>query len=187
MALNGHTPEKGRFLISEPFLLDPNFKRSVVLLTEHGEDGSIGFVLNQEVDLRLNEIIEDFPEFDVPVFIGGPVQQDSLHFIHRVEALQEGAIEVRPGVFWGGDFDKLRTLIEAGRIPQNDIRFFIGYSGWGPDQLNQELERNSWIVAPPSKKFTFFEDSDKLWQRILSALGSKYKRMAGYPEDPSMN
>ena len=187
MALSDHNPEKGRFLISEPFLMDPNFKRSVVLLTEHGEDGTVGFVLNNQVDLRLNEIIEDFPEFDVPVYIGGPVQQDSLHFIHRIEALREDAVEVRPGLFWGGDFEKLRNLIADHTIEEGDIRFFIGYSGWAPNQLNEELDRNSWIVAPPSKKFTFFDYPDTLWKRILKALGSKYKRMADYPEDPSLN
>lgn len=187
MSISNHKPEKGRFLISEPFLLDPNFKRSVVLLTEHGVEGSVGFVLNQKVDLKLNEIIEDFPEFDVPVYIGGPVQQDSLHFIHRIDELREEAIEVRPGVYWGGDFDKLRQMVTAQAVPQADIRFFIGYSGWAPEQLSQELDRNSWIVAPPSRKFTFFDDPATLWKRILTALGNKYKRMADYPEDPSLN
>ena len=187
MAINDRKPEKGRFLISEPFLPDPNFKRSVVLLTEHGEEGSVGFVLNQPVNLHLNEIIEDFPEFEVPIYMGGPVQQDTLHLIHRIEALRPTAIEVRPGVFWGGDFNLLRDLIETASISKSDIRFFIGYSGWGPGQLAEELERNSWIVAPGSRKFTFFEDPDTLWKQMLSALGSRYKRMTGYPEDPMMN
>ena len=84
MAYNKLQPESGRFLISEPFLADPNFKRTVILLTEHGEEGSVGFVLNRPTKLTINNVLEDFPDFDAPLHVGGPVQQDTLHFIHRV-------------------------------------------------------------------------------------------------------
>lgn len=180
-------PKKGRYLLSDPFLQDQNFKRTVVLLTEHNEDGTIGFILNRPINFRLNEMVDDFPEFDVPVFLGGPVQQDSLHFIHRIEQLAEEGDEIAPGVYWGGNFEKLKMMILSGDVQHEDIRFFVGYSGWGPNQLAEEMELNSWIVSPSRQSFTFSANSGNLWHAILQAMGGKYKAMSNYPEDPSLN
>ena len=181
------TPTKGNILLSEPFLQDPNFARSVVLLTEHNEEGSIGFILNKPIIYKINEIIEDFPEFDAPVYMGGPVQRDSLHFIHRIEALADDGDEIAPGVYWGGDFEKLKRMIRLGIVVPHDIRFFVGYSGWGPQQLEGEMEMKSWIVSSRSDKFAFADRSEALWGKILQAMGGKYKAMAHYPVDPSLN
>ncbi|MBK9449545.1 MAG: YqgE/AlgH family protein [Bacteroidetes bacterium] len=181
------TPTKGNILLSEPFLQDPNFARSVVLLTEHNEEGSIGFILNKPIIYKINEIIEDFPEFDAPVYMGGPVQRDSLHFIHRIEALADDGDEIAPGVYWGGDFEKLKRMIRLGIVVPHDIRFFVGYSGWGPQQLEGEMEMKSWIVSSRSDKFAFADRSEALWGEILQAMGGKYKAMAHYPVDPSLN
>ena len=187
MALSKYKPQKGYFLISEPFLADPNFKRRVVLLTEYSPEGAVGFVLNQATELMLNDVLEDFPDFTSRLYLGGPVQQDSLHFIHRIEALRDESNMITPNLCWGGDFEKLKALAAEKAISPNDIRFFLGYAGWGPDQLIDELEQNSWIVAPSSAKFTFQEDTENLWKQILTSMGHSYKRMAGYPEDPSLN
>lgn len=180
-------PKKGRFLLAEPFLQDPNFVRTVVLLTEHNQEGSIGFVLNRPIEYKLNEILPDFPEFDVPVYLGGPVQQDSLHFIHRVPGLGEAESEISEGVFWGGNFEVLKALVSQGEVDPDDIRFFVGYSGWAPQQLEGELEANSWIVSPAKAKFAFSEDHETLWKEVMSSLGKKYKIMSNYPTDPSLN
>lgn len=187
MAKSNRPPQKGSFLLSEPFLADKNFKRTVVLLTEHNEDGSIGFILNKPIRFRLNEIVEGFPDFNVPVYMGGPVQQDSLHFIHRVEALAEEGDEVVPGIYWGGNFEKLKMMIEGQQVTEQDIRFFVGYSGWGPEQLEEEMESNSWIVSPVRARFTFSDQTDSLWGDILRTMGGKYKAFSNYPEDPSLN
>lgn len=181
------TPTKGSILLSEPFLKDPNFARSVVLLTEHNDEGSIGFILNRPISYKINEIVEDFPDFDAPVYLGGPVQRDSLHFIHRIQALAEDGDEIAPGVYWGGNFEKLKGLIRLNIIHPNDIRFFVGYSGWGPNQLEVEMQTRSWILSRSGGHITFAEKSEGLWTEILQTMGGKYKAMAHYPVDPSMN
>jgi putative transcriptional regulator len=187
MATIKKTPVKGSILLSEPFLKDPNFSRSVVLLTEHNGDGSIGFILNKPLTYRLNQIVDDFPAFDAPVFMGGPVQRDSLHFIHRIEALAEEGDEVAPGVFWGGDFEKLKRMIRLGLVRSDDIRFFVGYSGWAPKQLENEMEMKSWILSNKGDKFAFADTAESLWGEILQAMGGKFREMAHYPTDPSLN
>jgi putative transcriptional regulator len=187
MPSSTHSPSKGVLLVLEPFLNDPNFKRSVVLLTEHNGQGSIGFILNRPISFRVNEIIEDFPEFDAPVFLGGPVQQDSMHFIHRIVALAEEGDEIAPGVYWGGDFERLKLLVEAGEVTPEDVRFFVGYSGWGPDQLEAEMAQRAWIISPPLPQMTFADDPKGLWRDILQAMGGKYRSFSTYPEDPSLN
>lgn len=98
---NKLNPEKGRLLISEPFLPDPNFERTVVLLCEHNEEGSFGFVLNKPAIVKVNDVMDELKNFEHPIFIGGPVQQDTLHFIHRSTEIEGGA-EVREGIFWVG-------------------------------------------------------------------------------------
>ncbi len=174
-------------MLSEPFLRDPNFARAVVLLTEHNDDGTIGFILNKPIADKIHEIVADFPAFDAPVFLGGPVQRDSLHFIHRIESLAEQGDEIAPGVYWGGDFEKLKRMIRLGVVAPDDIRFFVGYSGWGPNQLKDELQMKSWILNRESDKFTFTESGEALWSEILQTMGGKYKAMANYPVDPSLN
>src|SRR5687768_14536842 len=130
------TPGKGKILISEPFLNDPHFKRTIILLSEHNEEGSIGFVLNKPTEYKLNQVIDDFPEFDTLVYYGGPVQLNTLQFIYKGENIIEGSMEIMPGLYWGGSFDLLRTLIESKAVNPEDFRFFLGYSGWGDGQIN---------------------------------------------------
>src|SRR5690606_7358597 len=119
-------PEKGRLLISEPFLPDPNFERTVVLLCEHNEEGSFGFVLNKPSILKVNEVMEEITELDNRVYVGGPVQQDTLHFIHRNTSMAQ-AVEIVDQIYWGGAFENLMLLCETQQIMAKDIRFFLGY------------------------------------------------------------
>jgi putative transcriptional regulator len=187
MATDMKHPIKGSILLSEPFLRDPNFARAVVLLTEHNDEGTIGFILNKPISYKIHEIVEDFPEFDAPVYMGGPVQRDSLHFIHRIEALAEDGDEVAPGVYWGGNFEKLKRMIRLGIVRPDDIRFFVGYAGWGPKQLEDEVQMKSWIISRRSEKYAFNSSGESLWGEILTTMGGKYKAMAYYPVDPSLN
>lgn len=180
-------PEKGKLLISEPFLLDPNFKRTIILLSEHTEQGSIGFILNKPTDLKLNMVVDDFPEFDSTVHFGGPVQINTLQFIHRAGDILEGSIEISDGLYWGGSFEILKLLVETNQVEPKDFRFFIGYSGWGEDQLNNEMKTNSWLVSSATIDNIFSDEPEKLWTDVLKSMGKKFAILASFPENPSVN
>ena len=184
---NKITPEKGRLLISEPFLPDPNFERTVVLLCEHNEEGSFGFVLNKPSILKVKEVLEDVLSIDSIVYVGGPVQQDTLHFIHRNSQV-ENAVEIAPNVYWGGDFETLVTMVDTSQIPGNDIRFFLGYSGWGPGQLDAELEQDSWIVCDfINEQLLFDTEPQVMWRKALESMGGRFSVYSNYPTDPRLN
>lgn len=187
MITSAYRPAPGRFLISEPFMADDNFQRTVIFLVEHGEEGSLGFVLNRQLGVQLSEIIEGFPYTEAPVFTGGPVEQNTLHYVHRLGDVLEGSREIFDGVYWGGRFDDLKTYASEGNPLEQDVLFFVGYSGWGPDQLEGELERKSWIVAPQNEDFVFRNDYFDLWRDLLKNMGDKYHIIANYPVDPRLN
>lgn len=178
---------KGILLVSEPFLPDPNFKRSVVLLTEHDDEGSIGFVLNRPTELTVNDVLEDFPIFNGPLHIGGPVEQNTLHFIHMAHLNIPESKEVLPGICWGGDFEMVREMIKHGQIREDELRFFIGYSGWSVEQIKEEIDGHAWILAKADSATVLMAESDQLWREVLIAMGNEYKLMANYPEDPRLN
>lgn len=179
--------QKGRLLLSEPYLADPNFERTVILLTEHNEEGSVGFILNKPSESRLGEVMDDLKGLDSQIFIGGPVQQDTLHFIHRYGDLDD-AIELENGLYWGGNFEQLLSLAEAGQFSVTDIKFFLGYSGWSPDQLEDELKLNSWIVSDRVSHELIFETMpDQMWKRAMQELGGRFSVYSNYPADPRMN
>ena len=180
-------PERGRLLISEPFLPDPNFERTVVLLCEHNEEGSFGFVLNKPSVLKVNEVMEDLTALENVVFVGGPVQQDTLHFIHR-NAILENAVEIVEKIYWGGAFENLMVLLETKQIGAADIRFFLGYSGWGPGQLETELDQDSWIVCDyVTDQLLFDTGSDVMWRKALENMGGRFSMYSNYPVDPRLN
>lgn len=184
---NKINPEKGRLLISEPFLPDPNFERTVVLLCEHNEEGSFGFVLNKPSILKINEVMEELAALDNLVFVGGPVQQDTLHFIHR-NATLENAVEIVDNIYWGGAFENLMLLLETRQTDPNDIRFFLGYSGWGPGQLEAELDQDSWIVCDYVTDELLFDTSpDVMWRKALENMGGRFSVYSNYPVDPRLN
>jgi len=184
--LENKEPSAGRLLISAPFMGDI-FKRSVILLTEHNEEGSVGFILNKPTEYKLHEVIDDFPEFDAKVFLGGPVQQNSLNFIHKAGNILEGGYEISNGVYWNGNFEMLKVLIEDGSLDPEDFRFFLGYAGWSPDQLMNEIRKNSWYLNDPSGEILFDNVSEKLWSAILKSMGKEYSIISTFPEDPSVN
>jgi len=185
--LNKLKPKKGRILIAEPFMDDPYFKRSVVLLTEHGENGAFGFMLNKPLEISINETIEDFPPFDAPIFIGGPVQSDSLFYIHTQGKIIEGSIKICENLYWSGNFEQLKQLIKDHQIFPHEIKFFIGYSGWDFKQLMDEIDDQSWIISNlKSRKIDELNDSN-LWKNTLQKMGNKFSLLSNFPEDPSLN
>src|ERR1017187_1503781 len=177
----------GRLLISEPFMNDQYFGRSVVLLCEHNADGTIGFILNKPMVLTINEAMDDFPNIDGNVYFGGPVQSNMIHFIHRMGDKLPGSYEIANGIFWGGDFETLSFLIDTKQISGNDVRFFAGYSGWDPKQLKKELKEKTWIIGEGNLKYLFSEDPDHLWREVLKNMGKEFSVIANFPEDPSLN
>lgn len=181
------TLEKGRLLLSEPFLPDPNFKRTVVLLTEHDADGSIGFVLNRKTNLIINDVLESFPDFDAPLYLGGPVEQNTLHYIHLAHHNIPGSKAVLPGLNWGGDFEVVRELIENRVLTKDEIRFFVGYSGWSAEQLEAEFQEKAWILSAASSDLIMQEADSDMWRELLQSMGSEFRLMANYPEDPRLN
>jgi putative transcriptional regulator len=185
--LNKLEPAVGRLLISEPFLEDPNFKRTVVLLCDHNEEGSFGFVLNRALDLRVGDFMDDVPDTDAIVSFGGPVQNDGLFYIHTLGERIPNSIPVMNGLFMGGDFESLRELLGTGEANRTNVRFFVGYSGWGSGQLEGEMEANSWIVAKSDVPTIMKADSEEAWGDILRSMGKRYSVLANFPDDPSLN
>jgi len=180
-------PKKGRLLISEPFLQDAYFKRSVILLTEHNKEGSVGFVLNKPAKITVSDVVEDFPEVNAELSIGGPVATDTIHFCHSLGELVPNSVRINNNIYWGGDFNTIKSLIKTGLIDNSQIRFFIGYSGWGEGQLERELSENSWVVAD-IRSWNILTHYDKsAWKDALNNLGEKYKMWANYPENPVLN
>ena len=180
-------PAKGRVLISEPHLPDANFERTVVLLCDHNEEGSFGFVLNKNSRVTLGELLQDGKELSMEVGVGGPVEQNTLHFLHALESL-EGAVSVVDGIFMGGNFNLLLDWVESGITGTEEVKFYLGYSGWGAGQLAEEIELNSWIVYEPQnlKKFLNTRE-DEMWTKVLNEMGGRYSMYSKYPEDPRLN
>ena len=166
---------------------DMNFKRAAVLLCEHSEDGSIGFILNKKLDMRVDDLIAEFPEFNAPVFFGGPVQTDTIHYIHNVGDLLEDSRRVTSGVWWGGSFEKLKFLISSQLITTDNIRFFVGYSGWTDGQLKDEVKFGSWVVADMHPNYLFKSKPDFLWQQIMANKGDNYSVIANMPDAVTWN
>ncbi|OIR02978.1 hypothetical protein GALL_149780 [mine drainage metagenome] len=177
----------GTLLISDPFLKDPNFLRTVVVICDHQYEGSFGFVLNKLYDQKIGELVPDLEGIDFPVYYGGPVQTNTLHFLHQRPELIDGGILVTDNVYWGGDFETVIELLKENRLKQNDIRFYIGYSGWGEGQLEEELKTKSWITSQGTSKLIFHRNADMIWKDALRNLGGEYAQMINYPIDPQLN
>jgi putative transcriptional regulator len=185
------SPGPGKLLIAEPFMGDNNFKRSVVLITAHEPDGVVGFILNRPSDFTVDELMPDFSNvlgFSPRVYVGGPVQPDTLHFIHKLGNVLEGSMKIAPGIWWGGNAQQLSEMIKNNEVTENDIRFFMGYSGWGAAQLDLEIDEKSWIVTNSFESLIFDSESENgFWRKIVKQLGGNYTQMANYPEDIHWN
>jgi len=186
--LNSITPAAGGLLISEPFMMDPNFKRSVILLTEYADVGVMGFILNHQSEYLLGDVLPDVSYSEIPVFTGGPVAANTLHFIHRAPEKIEGGIELTEGIYWGGDFEQVKELVNTYQLSETEIKFFMGYSGWTPEQLSDEIRDNSWLVTDKFNSEMLFNSNDQqMWKQVVISMGQRFAHIANFPENPQLN
>ncbi len=179
--------QKGKLLLAEPAILnDKSFNRAIIILVEHNENGTVGFVLNKPSRFTLGDLVPDI-DSDIRVYIGGPVEQDNLYFIHEVPELIPDSIEIEHGIYWGGNYNTVKSLINNKLIQAKDIRFFLGYSGWSQEQLEDEISRNSWAVIEINGTNIFQINDAGSWKEKLIELGGKYRLWANSPEDPMLN
>ena len=181
---NNIHPQKGKILISQPLMSDGCFRRSVVLLTDYSPNGAIGFILNKWLQISLDDVMEDSPS-DSQLSIGGPVAANTLHYLHTFGNIPD-VIEIVNGIYWGGDFATIRKYLSLSVMKPEDIRFFLGYSGWTGGQLDGELKSDSWLVGdlPASQ---ILRPSRDLWHDSVNSMGDEYKQWANFPENPILN
>ena len=182
---NNVRPQKGKVLISQPLMMDGCFRRSVVLLTEYSENGAIGFILNKWLPIAVDDVMDDFPAEESLLSIGGPVAANTLHYLHTFKHVPD-AIEVVNGIYWGGKIEVVRQYLSISVMKPEDIRFFLGYSGWTGGQLEEELKKDSWLVSDirPSQIIC---PSNNLWQDSVKNMGDKYQLWTTFPEYPAFN
>ncbi len=186
--MSGVHIQKGHLLISDPSLVgDVSFSRSVVLITDYNTEGAVGFILNKPTDYTLAELVPDINS-DFKVYNGGPVEQDNLYFLHTVPELIPNSIKISDGVHWGGDFETLTSLLNLNQISEQDVRFFLGYSGWSQNQLENEVTSNSWILTNnPHKENILNVSSEDFWKSRILEQDDKFKIWANLPENPLYN
>ena len=180
--------KKGRLLVAEPSVIcDLSFNRSVILIADYNEDGSVGFIINKPLKYTINDLIPDI-NADFIIYNGGPVEQDNLYFIHNIPEIITNSIEISNGIYWGGDFELTKNLINSGKIKKDDIRFFLGYTGWDPNQLEEEMETNSWIVVENFYKNKIIgKTATDFWKEKLQEIGGEYLIWDNAPENPVLN
>lgn len=181
---NNREPRKGRVLIADPFTKDEYFGRSIVYICDHNSEGTFGFVLTNYLDLNLSEVAKNFPNISANISIGGPVQTENIFFLHTLGDRIPGSIEVDDGIFIGGDYDLITEQLSEGTIDNSKVRFFLGYSGWDPGQLDEEISRNNWIVAPVLNPMEIMDTSiPDIWQKFMKREGKKYDILSRAPID----
>ena len=177
----------GDFLIADPFLKDNSFSRSVVLVCEKDNDGTLGFILNKKIPLSLHEIVENMEGYDFPVMYGGPVLMNTLHFVHNIPNIISNGTKIAKDLYWGGDFETMLETIREGKATTENLRLFLGQSGWEKDQLQAEIDEKSWLFTAATKEIVFNVNPSFIWQNAVKLLGKKYYELINYPLDPSLN
>jgi len=176
----------GKLLIAEPFMQDVYFKRSVVLLCENTNHSTFGYILNKRLNMKINELVRNFPDFDCDLYFGGPVQNDTLHFIHTIGEVLDESQEIAKGLYWGGNYNQLKVLVKEGLITPKDIKFFVGYSGWDKKQFEEEMSNKNWIIEDINMNYIFNSKDDILWKQVLKNKGNVYEVISELPDYRSL-
>jgi putative transcriptional regulator len=178
----------GCFLIANPTLRDPNFSRTVVLLCEHNDQGSMGLIINRPTEHTVAGAISGMPERATQLlYWGGPVQQRLVLVLHRHKIDVPEAREIVDGMALGSDSEALIHLLETAAHPDERVRIFSGYAGWAAGQLESELQEKSWIVAPGRAELVFGVEAERIWAEALQALGPRFRYLTSLPSDPRVN
>lgn len=180
-------PKKGRVLISDPFQGDEYFERSVVYLCEHSRSGSFGFVLNNYIDINLQSLNEQFPNLETRISVGGPVETETMFFMHTLGDQLNDSLLLAHGIYMGGDFEQLYTFLQQEHLDKHQLRFFLGYSGWSKGQLEEEIASNAWVVAEIDDALEIMQANDDCWKTFMTKMGPSYKLMTSFPIDPTEN
>ena len=186
---NKEFPRQGSLLIAAPFLRDYQFSRTVILMVEHNEEGSMGIILNKNFSnlMTLNEVVPELASLPpIPLYKGGPVGRDTLFYLHTLSYLKD-ALPLGNGLYLNGDFNQMQQYILNGAPTQGVARFFMGYAGWQKGQLKQEMKQNTWIVNNESQVDLLNMYLRDLWQEALCDMGGKYMIWSRYPKYPFMN
>jgi putative transcriptional regulator len=177
----------GDILIAKPFLQDGHFKRSVIYMCEHNSEGSLGFMINKSHGMLLRDIFPHLKNGHFPLFEGGPVSPNQLFYTHTLGLKLSDSQHIIDDVYWGGNFFELSKLIEQGEVNSNQIRFYIGYSGWSESQLDQEIESDMWFTKTANYKDLVAPASQELWGGELIKINPGYKAFTDFSFDPSLN
>lgn len=184
---NDIPPKKGRVLISEPFQQGYHFSRSLVLITEHNQHGSMGVVLNKRLDVTAGDLIRDFPLEDVTLWCGGPVSPDRLYYVHSFGTRIKGSLHIKGNLYFGGEFPIIVDLLNESPELISQISFFVGYAGWKSGQLKSEIDDDAWLVTDMSEHQILSGSTEGTWKNAVSKLGKKYENWVNFPRDPVMN
>lgn len=180
-------PLKGRLLIASPFLEDPYFSRTLIILCDHNDEGSFGFVLNRYIELDLPDLLENLPETAGRISLGGPVENNSLYYIHTLGDLIPESVHIGGNLYLGGDFRTISDGIGNRTIDSSKVRFFVGYSGWSEEQLEDEIKERSWYVRDLNDLPVMDTVRDDLWNEALKGMGKPFANLAHFPTDPKLN
>src|SRR6478609_1527058 len=180
--------KNGNLLIAEPSIIgDLSFNRSVILLADHNNEGSVGFILNKPLKYTIHDLVPEI-HAELKIYNGGPVEQDSLYFIHNVPESIPNSVEISNGIYWGGNFEYAKRLINRKEITKENIRFFLGYTGWDAHQLEDEMSCNSWIITENDYNNRIIGKSpSNFWKEKILELGGDYVIWSNCPENPTLN
>jgi len=180
--------KKGDVLISKPSILgDVTFNRSLILVADYNEEGYVGFIINRPLQENLKDLVPTLNK-DFSVFDGGPVERDKLYFIHSVPHLITGGFKISDELYWGGAQEELIPLLNNNLIGDHQIKFFLGYSGWGQSQLEDEIKDEAWLVESHFDLETLIScNSTSLWNEKMKSLGGKYLIWSNAPDNPNYN
>jgi len=180
-------PGKGVLLVANPFLKDPNFLRTVVLMCNHDAEGSFGLSLTKQLPLTLTDVLPNATDSKFPVYLGGPVQPEAFHFLHEYPELISGGMKIKDGIYLGGNFESMLAQLNNNSFDSGKIKFFVGYSGWAPEQLDTELLEDSWLTVLASQRILFDVEPENVWKESLREMGGPYEGLVNYPLDPQLN
>ncbi len=180
--------KKGNILMAQPFMDSLHFKDSVILITDHSdENGTVGFIINKSLNIFIPDVVDGFPDIELELHYGGPVQTDTLYYVHKYGDILKDSLAITDRLFWGGDFTQLKVLIREKIIDPSGIRFYLGYSGWSAGQLADEYEAGTWMLSEIDSNYLFKKKLGDIWPQAVYNLGDKFEVISKIPGSINWN